>query len=149
MDETQRTENGRDKAQSRRLGRFSAALAGAAALVVLSVGVALAAASDEGDGSLPTVSESPSPSPSPSESGDPADSSGGSAGTDGGTIGGTDGGTDPDASETPVESEPSAPADLDELNRRIAELDAKVDQLPTKQELADALRAFADQLDKP
>ena len=55
-------------------------------------------------------------------------------------------------SDSPMPSEPpvtpTAPADLEELNRRIAELDEKVDQLPTKKELADALRAFADELDK-
>ncbi|MFF1444066.1 hypothetical protein [Streptomyces sp. NPDC058295] len=40
-------------------------------------------------------------------------------------------------------------ADLAEIDRRPNELDQKLDQLPTKQELADALRAFADQLDAP
>ncbi|GAA3139355.1 hypothetical protein GCM10017687_64990 [Streptomyces echinatus] len=30
----------------------------------------------------------------------------------------------------------------------VTELDKKVDQLPTKKELADALRAFADELDR-
>lgn len=37
----------------------------------------------------------------------------------------------------------------EELNRRIDELDAEVDRLPTGKGPADALRAFADRLDRP
>ncbi|WP_449348360.1 hypothetical protein [Streptomyces shaanxiensis] len=44
---------------------------------------------------------------------------------------------------------PTDPADLAEVARRIeTELEKKVDQLPTKKELADALRAFADSLEQ-
>lgn len=119
------------------------AVAGAAALVALSVGGAIAANSDDGPSAEPSVSTT-----LPPEGGTDGGTVGGSGGTDGG------GGNDPSPTATspdepPVTDEPSAPSELAELNRRIAELEKKVDELPTKKELADALRAFADQLDKP
>ncbi|MCX5333179.1 MULTISPECIES: hypothetical protein [unclassified Streptomyces] len=128
-----------------RARRFSTAVVGAAALVALSVGAALAATSDEEPTAEPSAGISV-----------PAD---GDTGVSGG--GDTTGGSDPspsptftepdDPTEEPTEGPtdgPSAPSELDELNRRISELDKKVDELPTKKELADALRAFADELDK-
>ncbi|WP_318202742.1 hypothetical protein [Streptomyces sp. SCL15-4] len=60
--------------------------------------------------------------------------------SDGSGNAGADGGTGPT-------DEPTGTASLEELNRRVTELDRKVGQLPTKKELADALRAFADELD--
>ncbi|MFG2724572.1 hypothetical protein [Streptomyces canus] len=127
-----------DRQNSLPFRRLSVAVAGAAALVALSVGGAIAANSDDGPSAEPSVSTTLPPD---------------EGGTDGGTVGGS-GGTDPSPTSTspdvpPVTDEPSAPSELAELNRRIAELDKKVDELPTKKELADALRAFADQLDKP
>ncbi|WP_329218589.1 hypothetical protein OG352_19795 [Streptomyces sp. NBC_01485] len=113
--------------------------------MAVSVGVALAAGSDEGpDGPVPSASSTLDPVTEV-----PADTGGGTGGTvtGGGDSGGTDAEPDPDATD-PVPT-PTPSADLDEINRRITELGAKVDQLPTKQELADALRAFADQLDSP
>ncbi|MFH0176300.1 hypothetical protein [Streptomyces cacaoi] len=138
--------------------RISVAVVGAAALVALSVGIALAAGSDEEPAdSLPSASATQQPvTEEPADTGGDTGSgvSGGtSTGVDGGTGDGTDGGiiggTDPDATDTPSTPTPTAPADLDEINRRLNELDQKLDQLPTKQELADALRAFADRLDAP
>jgi hypothetical protein len=125
-----------DRQNSLPFGRLSVAVAGAAALVALSVGGAIAANSDDGPIAEPSVSTTLPPD-------------------EGGTDGGTDGGgNDPSPTATspgepPITDEPSAPSEPAELNRRIAELEKKVDELPTKKELADALRAFADQLDKP
>ncbi|MFF7053229.1 hypothetical protein ACFY94_33235 [Streptomyces griseorubiginosus] len=144
MDDRQNTG---DTQKSLPFRRLSVAVAGAAVLVAVSVGGAIAASSDDGPRAEPSAS-----------AGYPGDESG----TDGGTVGGsggTAGGPDPSPTSTspddPTEEptaepseQPSTPGDLAELNRRIAELDRKVDQLPTKKELADALRAFADQLDK-
>ncbi|MDH6435446.1 hypothetical protein M2158_003923 [Streptomyces sp. SAI-144] len=132
-----------DRQNSLPFGRLSVAVAGAAALVALSVGGAIAANSDDGPSAEPSVSTT-----LPPEGGTDGGTVGGSGGTDGG------GGNDPSPTATspdepPVTDEPSAPSELAELNRRIAELEKKVDELPTKKELADALRAFADQLDKP
>ena len=118
------------------------AVAGAAALVALSVGGAIAANSDDGPSAEPSVSTT-----LPPEGGTDGGTVGGSGGTDGGGNDPSPTATSPD--EPPVTDEPSAPSELAELNRRIAELEKKVDELPTKKELADALRAFADQLDKP
>ncbi|MCX4763110.1 hypothetical protein OG562_19420 [Streptomyces sp. NBC_01275] len=145
-----------------RVRRLSVAVAGAATLVALSVGAALAAGSDE-DRSLPIAATTDqSDPPVPADSGGVAGGdSGSSTGGDGGSVdggssgglivgstvdGGTTGGEDPDPTQTPTAT-PTAQPDLAELGRRIDELDAKVDKLPTKEELADALRAFADQLD--
>jgi hypothetical protein len=137
-----------DRQNSLPFRRLSVAVAGAAALVALSVGGAIAANSDDEPSAEPSVSTTLPPD----ESGTDGGTVGGSGGTDGG------GGTDPSPSSTSPDDppitdeptdEPSTPSELAELNRRIAELDKKVDELPTKKELADALRAFADQLDKP
>ncbi|MCC0574112.1 hypothetical protein [Streptomyces californicus] len=77
----------------------------------------------------------------------------GSGGTDGG-VSGSSGGPGPSASPSgppptggpgPTPSDPTDPADLAE---RIDALEKKVDELPTKKELADALRAFADSLEE-
>ncbi|WP_199790242.1 hypothetical protein [Streptomyces canus] len=148
MDDRQNMDDGRRSLPFRRL---SVTVAGATALVALSVGGAIAANSaDE-----PTVE----PSASATYPGDVG--SGGSVGlsegSDGGSDPGTSGGTDPSPSPTspddpPVTDDPtdgpSTPSELEQLNRRITELDRKIDELPTKRELADALRAFADELDK-
>lgn len=166
MDNSQHTQDSSEHERGRfGVRRFSTAVAGAAVLVALSVGAALAASSDDGATAEPTVEIS-------------APAEGGSGGTDGGSVGVSEGGTSGDVSggtsgdtsggadpsptstspdeptaeptdePTAEPSEgPSTPSDLAELERRIAELDRKVDELPTKKELADALRAFADQLD--
>jgi hypothetical protein len=147
-----------DRQNSLPFRRLSVAVAGAAALVALSVGGAIAASSDDEPTAEPSASAT---FPGDVGSGGSVGLSEGSdGGSDPGTSGGTGGtgGTDPSPTSTssdqppvtegPTE-EPSAPSELDELNRRIAELDRKIDELPTKKELADALRAMADQLDKP
>ncbi|MFG2947886.1 hypothetical protein [Streptomyces adustus] len=149
------------------LRRFLAAVVGAAALVALSVGVALAAGSDDESGPVPYPS-STSPAAGDSggsvgvssvDGGGDSTSDGSTGGVSGGTAEGTIGGgavtpSPTSTDDTPVSpepgtsGEPTAPSDLAELDRRITELDRKVDQLPTKRELADALRAFADELDR-
>ena len=136
-----------DRPKSLPFRRLSVAVAGAAVLVAVSVGGAIAASSDDGPRA--------EPSESATHPGDESGTVGGSGGGDGG-IGGLDPSptfTSPDdPTEEPTEEpsgHPSTPSELEELNRRIAELDRKVDELPTKKELADALRAFADQLDQP
>ncbi|MEU5598535.1 hypothetical protein [Streptomyces sp. NPDC020298] len=158
------------KTRSLPVRRLATAVAGAAALVALSVGVALAATSDDAPGPRQAVTNTVPPdsdsvgtsngtSNGTSDGGTDDGSSDGS--TDGGdTVGGTGGtgGADPSPTSTsPDDPAPSPsedpggttpPSDLDKLNQRITELDKKVDQLPTKKELADALRAFADELDK-
>ncbi|MDR3080424.1 MAG: hypothetical protein LBV60_05765 [Streptomyces sp.] len=112
--------------------------------MALSFGVALAAGSDDGPTPAPSTEEVDTPSPW-----DPTS----------GTSGGVDGGTDPVPTQTSITEaplptgDPTSPTsepepDLAELNRRISQLDKKIDQLPKKKELADALRAFADELDK-
>jgi len=143
--------------------RVSIAVAGAVVVATLGIGAALASGGNEGP--VPSASytdapveDSPAPSPEPSEQ--PPD--GGSGGTGGGTGGG---GTVPPPSTPPSapptgtmppednppnpSPPPSTPPDLDEINRRLTELDRKVDQLPTREELAAALRAMADQLSPP
>ncbi|MFE3853075.1 hypothetical protein ACFXPN_18300 [Streptomyces griseorubiginosus] len=138
-----------DRPKSLPFRRLSVAVAGAAVLVAVSVGGAIAASSDDGPGAEPSVSAHP---------GDESGTVGGSGGGEGGSVGGVDPDPSPtftspdDPTEEPTEEpsgQPSTPSELEELNRRIAELDRKVDELPTKKELADALRAFADQLDQP
>src|ERR1044072_400153 len=125
-----------DRQNSLPFRRLSVAVAGAAALVALSVGGAIAANSDDEPSAEPSMSTTLPP---------------GDGATDGGTVGGsggTGGGTDPSPSSTSPDDppitdeptdEPSAPTELAERNRRIAHLDKKVDELPTKKELADAL----------
>ncbi|WP_176742584.1 hypothetical protein [Streptomyces sp. LUP47B] len=125
-----------DRQNSLPFRRLSVAVAGAAALGALSVGGAIAANSDD---------EPSSAEPSMSTSLPPGE---GTVGVSGGGDESTTGGSDPSPTSTSPD-EPSTPSELEELNRRIAEPDRKVDELPTKKELADALRAFADQLDKP
>ncbi|MFJ9154690.1 hypothetical protein ACIRP7_43165 [Streptomyces sp. NPDC102270] len=146
-----------DRQNSLPFRRLSVAVAGAAALVALSVGGAIAASSDdEPGGAEPSVSTSLPPDGGTvgADGGGDGSTVGGSGGGDAGSTGGSDPSPtstspdDPPVTDEPT-AEPSAPGDLAELNRRIAELDKKVDELPTKKELADALRAFADQLDKP
>ncbi|MEU1405275.1 hypothetical protein ABZ471_23450 [Streptomyces sp. NPDC005728] len=176
MDDTQKAQEPqtpRDPSISTRslpLGRLATAVAGTVALVALSVGVALAATSGDDPGPGQSVTSTVPPdtdSAGTSDGGTVGVSSGtdggtasGSAGTDGGTVGGSGstGGADPSPTSTSPDDppipdpdpsgEPTPPGDLAELNRRITELDRKVDQLPTKKELADALRAFADELDR-
>ncbi|MFI9246917.1 hypothetical protein ACIGXF_31090 [Streptomyces sp. NPDC053086] len=155
------------------LRRLTTAVAGAVALVGLSVGVALAATS--GDDSRPRHGVTSTVPPDGDSAGTDDGGTVGVNGSDGGTddggttigggstgSGGTDGdgstvgggsagsgGTDGDGTGgTGPSPAPTSSGDLAELNRRITELDKKVDQLPTKKELADALRAFADALDK-
>ncbi|MEU5532662.1 hypothetical protein [Streptomyces sp. NPDC020362] len=148
------------------VGRLSTAVAGAVALVALSVGVALAATSGDDSGprhgvtnTVPPDADSAGTSGGGTDGGSSSGDDGGgtvsgSGGTDGGGGSvGTTGGADPSPTSTSPDDpgpsgEPSPPVDLNELDRRITELDKKVDRLPTKKELADALRAFADQLDK-
>lgn len=141
------------------------ALVGAAAAMVLGIGGAIAVAGEDGGASGPT--------PVPSETSDAgiagvsagadagtgdSGSVSGSGGTDGASSGGADvggsGGSDagPMPSDTPAPtdeptSSPTAPASLDDLAERIEGLEKKVDELPSKKELADALRAFADTLE--
>ncbi|MFC9278370.1 hypothetical protein [Streptomyces collinus] len=65
---------------------------------------------------------------------------------------GTDGGADPSPTSSSPTDPPTTPGggpDLADLDRRLSELDMKVDQLPTRKELADALRTFAGELDTP
>ncbi|WP_225824633.1 hypothetical protein [Streptomyces naphthomycinicus] len=177
MDDTQKAQDPqtpRDSstpARSLPLRRVSVAVAGAATLVALGVGVALAAPSDHHSRPARSVTDTlpPDSDTGGSGSGGPTDGDGTAGGTsdgstsdgstDGGSVSGSgstgglvdgggsvgaDGGTD----HTPDPSgEPTGSVDLSELNRRVTELDKKVDQLPTKKELADALRAFADELD--
>lgn len=120
---------------------------GAAALIALSVGIALAAASDEEPATPVPSATSAQPSDTGGDTG--SDTSGGtSGGVDGGT---TSGGTDPDATETPS-TPTSSPTGLARPGRdQPASERARPEAgpLPTKQELADALRAFADRLDAP
>ncbi|MFC9244649.1 hypothetical protein ACFT7S_11650 [Streptomyces sp. NPDC057136] len=137
-------------------------LVGTAAAVILGVSGAIAVgAPDDGGtdtsgGTTVGVTSGSDGEPTPVPTETPVPSPGGTDG--GGTVGGsgsTGGGEPteyPDPSDYPSPSgsgapSPAPPADLAELTERIGELEAKVDQLPTKQELADALRAFADQLD--
>lgn len=121
--------------------RVAVALMSATAVGVLGVGGALAAGTSD-DGPV-------GPSPVPGET-QPA----GSGGTDGGSGGGATGGSEPSTSPSgppPTDGpdpSPTDPADLAEVARRIDDLEKKVDQLPTKKELADALRAFADSLEQ-
>ncbi|MEU1469976.1 hypothetical protein ABZ434_17300 [Streptomyces sp. NPDC005761] len=141
------------------------ALVGAAAAMVLGIGGAIAVADQDGGASGPT--------PVPSETSDGgtvgvsvgADSGtgdsgsvSGSGGTDGtssggadaGGSGGSDGGPMPSESPAPTDeptSHPTGPASLDDLAERIDGLEKKVNELPSKKELAEALRAFADTLD--
>ncbi|MES4886481.1 hypothetical protein [Streptomyces sp. NPDC096012] len=154
------------------LRRLTTAVAAGVALVGLSVGAALAATSGDGPGVRHGVTSTVPPdggsggttdgggSVGVSDGGgsgggdtgvsDGGGDTGGSVGvSDGGSSGGDTtiggGGTDGGAEPSPT---PTSPGDLAELDRRITELDKKVDQLPTRKELADALRAFADELDK-
>lgn len=158
-----------------RAGRFRrravAAFAGTAALVALSFGMAFAAASDE---TPATGVESPSEAPT-SDTGTTDGGTGAATdgGTDGGSgdVGGTGGAGDgPSPTSTEVTDDPVPPTDPgegtvppdpsggpadpgdpgvpDDLDERLARLEEKVDQLPTKRELADALRAFADELEE-
>ncbi|MER6121025.1 hypothetical protein [Streptomyces sp. NPDC001743] len=144
-----------------RARRLTVALVGAAAAMVLGIGGALAVADQDGGES--------GPSPVPTEtfdSGSAGATGGGDSGTgDSGSVsgsggtdatgsgsgdvagsGGSDGGPMPSESPGPTDG-PTAPATLDDLAERIDTLEKKVDELPTKKELAEALRAFADALD--
>ncbi|MGW6208901.1 hypothetical protein ACWF9B_35325 [Streptomyces sp. NPDC055089] len=147
--------------------RTAVALVGAAAALILGVGGAIAAAGQDGGPSDPTpvpteASDSGSGGVAGGADSGGADSGGadsggvsggvsGSGGTDGGGSSGADagvsGGTEsPSPTDAPT-SQPTDPASLDDLAERIDGLEKKVDELPTKTELADALRAFADELD--
>lgn len=147
-----------------RTRRTTVTLVGTAAAVILGVSGALAAgAPDDGgtdtsggttvgvtsgsDGEpTPAPAEGPGSTPDPNPSPSPGASDG--AGDAGGPIGGVSGGGGPTEYPDPSgQPSPTPSDDLAGLTERIGELEAKVDQLPTKQELADALRAFADQLD--
>ncbi|OIJ85112.1 hypothetical protein [Streptomyces colonosanans] len=135
--------------RARYVRRATTAVAGAAVLVALSFGVALAASSDDGTPSPGETTVMPSPEgPSDYPTEVPPHETGG---TSGGVDGGATGGIDPSPTATSPTSIPSSPnveADLAKINRRISQLNKKIDQLPTKKDLADALRAFADELDK-
>ncbi|QTD99362.1 hypothetical protein [Streptomyces cyanogenus] len=168
MDDTEKAQepqtprDASSKTSSLPLRRLSVAVVGAAVVVALGVGVALAAPSD---GSRPGRGVTSTEPTGDSSGGDVAGSGstgglsdggttdgGSTAGStsDGSVAGAADGGSTAggdDGQPSPTTPPSSPPVDLQELNRRISELDKKVDKLPTKKELADALRAFADQLD--
>ncbi|MFJ4581959.1 hypothetical protein [Streptomyces echinatus] len=187
MDDTQKAQEPQEPQTPRdsstthhalRIRRLSIAVAGAAVLAALGVGVALAAPSDDGPrrehgvtDTVPPDTDTGGTSGGGTSTGGTSDGTtdggttdggtvagsgstggltdtGGTVGVDGGDSTGVDGGVDPapSASEPPGGSTGST--DLEDLSRRITELDKKVDQLPTKKELADALRAFADELDR-
>src|ERR1044072_2943287 len=125
-----------DRQNSLPFRRLSVAVAGAAALVALSVGGAIAANSDDEPSAEPSMSTTLPP---------------GDGATDVGTVGGSGGSgggressprsssqDDPPITDDPTDELPP-PSALAELNRRIAELDKRVADLPTKKEPAEAL----------